>query len=159
VRNVAEDLTIKKGDRFWGMGCAIEVLRASSTWADIKVVQPKNGATWNKRQPLPFPEDWERAEPNLATHEFDPNWTIHPGVMWREAVNESALSQVEIAEQMGISQKHLSQILTCRVMPGVEATISFANILGIPSHVLWRMACDHKHALALGKKDLTAEYL
>lgn len=159
VSDVAQDLAVKKGDRFWGMGCAVEVLRASSTWVDVKVVQPKSGETWNKRMPLPLPEDWEEAEVNLVTHEFDPDWTIHPGVTWRELVDASELSQTQIAEQMGISQKHLSQILTCTVMPGVEATVSFANTLGVSSRTLWRLACDHKLSLALGKRDLTSDYL
>jgi plasmid maintenance system antidote protein VapI len=153
-----EDLAVKKGDRFWAMGADVEVLRASSTWADIKVRQPK-GAQWTKRQPLPFPADWERQEPNLKMHEFDPMWTIHPGVTWRELVDESELSQAAIAREMGISQKHLSQILTCTAMPGVEATVAFANVIGAPSGLLWRLACDHRLALALGKKDLTSDYL
>jgi hypothetical protein len=153
-----KDLTVKKGDRFWGMGASIEVLRASRTWADIKIQQP-TGAEWTKRQPLPLPEDWERRDPNLETHEFDPQWTIHPGVFWREAVTESELSQAQIADQMGISQKHLSQILTCTVMPGVDATVSFAHVVGLPVRTLWILACDHKLGLALGKKDLTSDYV
>lgn len=152
------DLPVKKGDRFWGMGCEVTVLRASATWADVQVKQPK-GAEWKKRQPLPFPEDWERLEPDLKLHEFDPMWTIHPGVFWRELVTESEMSQAEIARQMGISQKHLSQILTCTVSPGVEATVSFANVVGAPVTTLWNMACNHKLALALGKKDVTKDYL
>jgi plasmid maintenance system antidote protein VapI len=153
-----EDLAVKKGDRFWAMGQDVEVLRASRTWVDIKV-RPPRGDPWTKRMPLPLPADWERRDPNLKTHEFDPNWTIHPGVTWRELVNESDLSQTWIAEQMGISQKHLSQILTCTVMPGVDATIAFAQTMGVSASLLWRLACDHRLALALGKKDLTSDYL
>jgi plasmid maintenance system antidote protein VapI len=154
-----EDLKVKKGDRFWAMGQDVEVLRASRTWVDIKVRPPRGGDPWTKRQPLPLPDDWERREPNLETHEFDPDWTIHPGVHWRELVNESDLSQTYIAEQMGISQKHLSQILTCTVMPGVDATIGFAQVMGVSASLLWRLACDHRLSLALGKKDLTSDYL
>ena len=154
-----EDLKVKKGDRFWAMGQDVEVLRASRTWVDIKVRPPRGGDPWTKRQPLPLPEDWERREPNLETHEFDPDWTIHPGVHWRELVNESDLSQTYIAEQMGISQKHLSQILTCTVMPGVDATIAVAQVMGVSASLLWRLACDHRLSLALGKKDLTNDYL
>jgi hypothetical protein len=151
------DLRVKKGDRYWGMGCSIEVTRASSRWADIQVVS--RGGSWTKRQPLPFPDDWERREPNLTTHEFDPDWCLHPGVHWREVVDESELNQVQIAEQMGVSQKHLSQILTCTAMPGVEATVAFANTMGVPAQLLWRLACDYKLDLVLGKKDITAEHL
>jgi len=60
---------------------------------------------------------------------------------------------------MGISEKHLSQILTCTVMPGVDATVSFARVMDVPAAVLWRLTCDHRLALAQGKTDLTSEYL
>lgn len=33
-----------------------------SGWADIRV-QQSNGATWTKRQPLPFPALWSRSTP------------------------------------------------------------------------------------------------
>jgi len=153
------DLPIKKGDKYWGMGCEITVLRASKTWADILVKQVRTGEEWTKRQPLPLPEDWEQLDPDLKLHEFDPQWTIHPGVFWREAVNESEMSQAEIARQMGVSQKHLSQILTCTVTPGVEATVTFAQVLGLPVATMWNLACNYKLALALGKKDVTSDYL
>jgi plasmid maintenance system antidote protein VapI len=158
AKTAVTDLSVKKGDRFWAMGAEVTVLRASSTWADIQVKQPK-GATWKKRQPLPFPDDWERLEVDLSLHDFDPMWTIHPGVFWREAMDESEMSQAQVAEQMGISQKHLSQILTCKVMPGVEATVGFAHALGLPVRTMWNMASNYRLDLALGKKDVTSDYL
>jgi hypothetical protein len=96
---VVTDLAVKKGDRFRAMGTDVEVLRASKTWADIRVQRGEE--TWTKRQPLPFPKNWRRRPPNLETHEFDPDWCLHPGVHWRELVEYSGLSQVEIAKQMG----------------------------------------------------------
>lgn len=151
---------LRKGDRFWvvGAGAEVEVLRVSKDWADVKVSQP-HGASWTKRQPLPFPPGWERVVPDTDKAESDPDWTIHPGVHWREMITESGRSQAWVAEQMGISQKHLSQIVTCTVMPGLEATVSFARVLGASPRVMWRLACDHRLSLALGKKDLTDEYL
>lgn len=156
-----ETTPVKKGDRFRAMGAEVEVRRVSGagTWADITVTQA-SGASWRKRQPLPFPDGWKKQQPvqsAVGWVEFD--WTIHPGVTWREAVDEADLSQAEIARQMGISEKHLSQILTCTVMPGVEATVAFSRTMNLPVHLMWNLACNHKLALALGKKDLTADYL
>jgi hypothetical protein len=154
---VVTDLAVKKGDRFRAMGTDVEVVRASKTWADIKVKRGQE--EWTKRQPLPFPDNWKRRPPNLKTHEFDPDWCLHPGVHWREMAEESGLSQVEIAEQMKISQKHLSQILNCHVMPGLEPTVEFAQVIGVTPRLLWHLVCDYRLDLALGKKDLTAEHL
>jgi hypothetical protein len=156
------DLPVTKGDRYRAMGCEVEVLRVARTWADIRV---SNGPeTWTKRQQLPFPVDWEKQDPRRGTVSLVPDddeltWTIHPGVTWREVVRDSPLNQAQIAEQMGISPKHLSQILHCHVMPGLDATTAFATVMGVSARVLWRLTCDHKLDLALGKTDLTSNYL
>jgi hypothetical protein len=50
---------VKKGDLFDWMGVRVEVTRVSRMWADIKVTPPL-GPGWTKRQPLPFPESFER---------------------------------------------------------------------------------------------------
>jgi hypothetical protein len=53
---------IKRGDRFVGMGCEIEVRRVAKDrqWADIFVYERRSRTSWTKRQPLPFPSDWRR---------------------------------------------------------------------------------------------------
>jgi len=56
----------RKGDRFevrYPHPMApdyIEVLRVAKggDWADVRVRQP-TGFSWSKRQPLPFPHNWE----------------------------------------------------------------------------------------------------
>ena len=149
---------VKKGDRFAAMGCVAEVRRVGKTWADIHVTQT-GGASWSKRQPLPFPSDWRRLAPRSEMLVWEPEWTIHPGVHWREIIEESGKSQAWVAEQMDVSQKHLSQILTCTVMPGVDATMKFAAVMEVSPRLLWNLACNHRLDLALGKKDLTTDYL
>lgn len=49
---------VTRGDAFRNGSNAIVVTRVGTSWADIRVRQD-GGATWTKRQPLPFPEDWE----------------------------------------------------------------------------------------------------
>jgi plasmid maintenance system antidote protein VapI len=150
---------IKKGDRFRAPGGEVEVLRVGKTWVDIKVQQP-GGASWTKRQPLPFPRRWEKIGPKPTEYyKFNPDWTIHPGVFWHEALVEDGRSQAAAAREMGISQKHISQIVSCHVTPGVDATVAFSRVMDLPVELMWNLACSYRLALALGKKDLTPEYL
>ena len=60
---------------------------------------------------------------------------------------------------MGTSAKHLSQIVNGAALPGLETTMTFAGVMSVSSEMMWRLVCDHRLALALGKNDLTEEYL
>jgi hypothetical protein len=53
---------VKSGDRFaWAFhSIVVNRVARNGSWADVTVTQPF-GASWNKRQPLPFPADWRRA--------------------------------------------------------------------------------------------------
>jgi plasmid maintenance system antidote protein VapI len=89
--------------------------------------------------------------------EFDPDWTIHPGLHWAEAIEESKRVQREIAQEMGISEKHLSQICNANALPSAKATVAFCQVLDLPVKMFWQLCCNYQLALALGKKDVTAE--
>ena len=90
--------------------------------------------------------------------EFDPDWTIHPGVHWAEAIAESGRVQKSVAEEMGVSEKHLSQICNGAALPSAEATVAFSRALDLPIRLMWQLCSDYKLALALGKTDLTRDY-
>ena len=153
-------VTVRKGDRYRAMGCEVEVTRVGSGWADLRVTQ-YTGAHWTKRQPLPFPDDWQHlsrgdgGEESLETADF----TVHPGVTWRHIIKDSGRSQTDVALAMDTSAKHLSQILNGAALPGLETTLAFARAMGVSPEMMWRLVGDHRIALAMGKTDLTADYL
>ena len=90
------------------------------------------------------------------TNEFDPDWTIHPGLHWAEAIDESGRVPREIAQEMGVSEKHLSQICNGNALPSAEATVAFCKALDLPVRLMWNLFCVFTLGLALGKKDLKA---
>jgi len=85
------------------------------------------------------------------------DWTIHPGVHWAEAIAEDRRTQREIAGEMGISEKHLSQICRGASLPSAEMTVRFCRVLGLPIELMWTLACNYRLSLALGKQDITNE--
>lgn len=54
----------KKGDVYYAELNRVTVLRVAKDggWADILVEQLDTRARWTKRQPLPFPADWDALE-------------------------------------------------------------------------------------------------
>lgn len=87
------------------------------------------------------------------------DWTIHPGIHWAEAIADSGRTQRDVAADMGISEKHMSQICRGRALPSADLTVAFARVTGVPLQMFWNLACNYRLALALEKKDLTADYL
>ena len=85
------------------------------------------------------------------------DWTIHPGVHWAEAIAEDRRTQRGIAEEMRISEKHLSQICNCAALPSAEVTVAFCRVLDLPVELFWTLACNYRLALAVGKADITDE--
>lgn len=44
------------------------------------------------------------------SYEFDPDWTIHPGMTLREALRERGISQKEFARHIGRSRQLVNEI-------------------------------------------------
>jgi len=153
-------VTVRKGDRYRGMGCEVEVTRVGANWADLKVTQYR-GAAWTKRQPLPFPDDWQRLTRGDGEGESleSADFTVHPGVTWRQIIKDSGRSQMEVAEAMGTSAKHLSQIVNGASLPGLDTVVSFSETMGVSPEMMWRLVCGYRLDLVLGKNDLTEDYL
>lgn len=87
--------------------------------------------------------------------DFDPNWTIHPGQMWREALAHKGVTQAQAAEALDITQQYLSNILCGDRLPKVELCIRFANYVGVEPRFIWQLVANYKLGLAMGKKDVT----
>ena len=59
---------VAKGERYQAMGCLVTVNAVSQdgVWANVQVRQLETGASWGKRQPLPFPESWVKVSSEAA---------------------------------------------------------------------------------------------
>lgn len=85
----------------------------------------------------------------------DPDWTIHPGELWAEAITEAGRTQRDVARQVGCSDKHLSRIINGRALPSAVLTVAFARALDLPVELMWNLCAKYQLDLALGKRDLT----
>jgi DNA-binding XRE family transcriptional regulator len=76
--------------------------------------------------------------------------TSHPGPHLRELIDKTGLRQVTVARQVGVTTKHLNQILQGRALPSLLVTIALARVLRADPHALWRMVADYQIDRALG---------
>ena len=69
-------------------------------------------------------------------NQYTPNYVSPPGETLEETLKERGMTQMDFAQRIDISNKHLKQILdgTAPITP--ETALKFERALGIPSH-LW----------------------
>lgn len=85
-----------------------------------------------------------------------PDAIEHPGVYWREIIEEQERTVRDVADQMGVSASYLSQVLTCKQVPSAAATVRFARVTRSSPRLLWHLCADYQLDLALGKQKMRA---
>jgi len=61
---------------------------------------------------------------------YKPNKAIHPGYVVAEALNREGMTQKNLSERTGLSEKHLSQIINGEASITVETALLLENALG-----------------------------
>lgn len=114
--------------------------------------EPVQAAPWHAGAGPLLPPPWHaRAVPVPIHNTAQCSVTLcsvphhHPGHHWQEALNQKTLpvSQAALARRIGISSKHLNQILHGRALPSVKVTIKFATALDVSAARLWRAQADY----------------
>lgn len=80
--------------------------------------------------------------------QFEPNWTIHPGEILEEALEERNLTQAEFAERTEYSKKHINRIIKGKTEITPEASRRFEHVLGIKAYIWLNLELNHKLRLA-----------
>jgi addiction module HigA family antidote len=86
---------------------------------------------------------------------FNPNWCIRPGHTLNEWRREQNLTQRQLAAKLGISTKHMNQIMTGKATYSPNVAIKLAQVTGVSAWFWYRLQADWVIARAQGKKDIT----
>jgi HTH-type transcriptional regulator/antitoxin HigA len=76
------------------------------------------------------------------------DWTVPPGGILREAMEERDLTQGQLALATGYSQKHISQLVNGWVRITADAALRLERELGISARLLLHLQADHDLHLA-----------
>jgi|KBSMisStandDraft_5_1062788.scaffolds.fasta_scaffold24134_8 plasmid maintenance system antidote protein VapI len=74
----------------------------------------------------------------------------HPGSRWRRLIFDAHLTQSQVAERIGVSRKHLSQIINGRALPSPDITARFAAVVGKSPGKLWADVAAYQLAISMG---------
>lgn len=77
-------------------------------------------------------------------YKFEPDYAVYPGQVLEQTLQAQNLSQKELAERTGLSQKTVSQIITGKNPVTAETALGLENVLGISAEVWTGLDADYR---------------
>lgn len=68
---------------------------------------------------------------------FRPDWVVHPGETLGELLEERVISQTELANRLGVSHKHVNQIVRGHILYSAELAVALEVALKEPTADFW----------------------
>lgn len=82
---------------------------------------------------------------------------IPPGVTIREQLEDRAMPQKDFAEKMGMSEKHISQLINGKVELTPDVALRLEAVLGVPAKFWNDLEALYRENLSRVKAELTME--
>lgn len=82
------------------------------------------------------------------TAEWEPDWVVHPGETLREMLEERRWLQSQLATLCGVTEKHISRVITGQSGIGVDFALRLERVLGVNARVWMRMQVDYDVGVA-----------
>jgi len=79
---------------------------------------------------------------------FTPEWISHPGETIADFLEELDWTQVELAERLGFSKKHVSQLMNGKVAITSDTAIKLSQVLGSSVQFWLNLEADYQADLA-----------
>ena len=85
-----------------------------------------------------------------TSNTYDPDYAVHPGTYLEEIVEARELSQKDLAERCGMSEKQISQIINGKALISTQTALSLEKALGVSADIWNNMSAFY--GLFLAKK-------
>lgn len=82
-------------------------------------------------------------KPPTSAQEFTPDWSVHPGVVLRQVLEQRSIRQSELAERAGLTPKHVNQIVNQVVGISGDVAVVLERALDIPAQFWTRLDADY----------------
>lgn len=80
---------------------------------------------------------------NKQLYFFKPDYVVHPGEYLEEVLKSRKIKKEEFSERLGISVKHLSQIIHKQAMLTSDLIIQLERTLGISANIWSNLNADY----------------
>ncbi len=79
-----------------------------------------------------------------ALNEFAPDYAVHPGEILEEMLEASEMKKLDFAQQCGLPDKTVSQIINGKAHVTTDTAIQFERVLGV-SAAVWNNLQSNYH--------------
>ncbi len=96
--------------------------------------------------------------PHQPAEELAPDWSVHPGAILRQVLDQRDIRQSELAERTGLTAKHVNQIVTENIGISADVALLLERALGFPDAQFWtRAEADYQAYLSRQKAAVQLE--
>lgn len=81
---------------------------------------------------------------------YQPDYAVSPGEILQEFLEEQSMTQVELARRLGVTTKHLNQLIAGLVSLSNELAIALERVTGIPARFWNALAMTYREATQHG---------
>ena len=82
--------------------------------------------------------------PPHGPQELEPDWSIHPGTILRQVLEQRGIRQAELAARTGLTAKHINQIVTEGIGISGDVALLLERALDIDARFWTRADADHQ---------------
>lgn len=86
---------------------------------------------------------------------YEKDWTVHPGEVLRETIEERGMTVTEFARRAGLSRTHVSQIIRGKAGYSAQAAVAFERVTGVSAALWTRLLANYRVDIAKGRQDFT----
>jgi HTH-type transcriptional regulator / antitoxin HigA len=79
-----------------------------------------------------------------ALYEYKPDYAVHPGEYLEEVLEARGLKKGELAERLGISFKHLSQVVNRQAPLSAALSVQLEQVLGVSAEIWNNLNADYE---------------
>lgn len=79
-----------------------------------------------------------------TTYPYEPDYAVPPGELIADFLDEEGMTQVELARRLGVTPKHINQIVAGTASLSSELAILIERVSGIPARMLNSMEADYQ---------------
>ncbi len=72
---------------------------------------------------------------------FSPDYAVHPGEILKDELEVRGISQKELAERVGASEKHISEIINAKAPISPEMSVKLETALQTSAHIWMNLQC------------------